>query len=78
MKEQGFPIESSTLLQYNKSAILLEKNGRRSYSYRIRYINIRYFCIKDLIKQGEVKVDYCATEQMLADFFSKALQGHLF
>ena len=78
MKEQGFPIKNSMILQDNKLAILLEINSWHSYSKRIQYINIYYFYIKDLIEQGEVKIDYCPTERMLADFFSKPLQGNLF
>jgi len=32
----------------------------------------------DNIKQGEVKVAYCPTGDMLADFFTKPLQGTAF
>jgi len=30
------------------------------------------------IKKGEVKVTFCPTQHMLADFFTKPLQGKLF
>ena len=39
---------------------------------------IRYFFITDRIKAGEVSVQYCPPEAMLADFFTKPLQGGLF
>jgi len=34
--------------------------------------------IKDRIKNNEVKVIYCPTEHMLADYYTKALQRSLF
>ena len=39
---------------------------------------MRYFFIKDRIDKGEVSVDYCPTYLMLADFFTKPLQGRMF
>ena len=56
----------------------MEKNGKKSCTKRSRHLNIRYFYVKDLIARGEAEVDYCPTEDMLADFFSKPLQGNLF
>jgi len=32
----------------------------------------------DKIQKGEVKVAYCPTENILADFFTKPLQGSAF
>jgi hypothetical protein len=58
--------------------MLLEKNGRRSSSRRTRHINIRYFFVTDRIQSKELTVEYCPTEEMLADFFTKPLQGSSF
>ena len=41
-------------------------------------MNVRYFFITDREKKGEVKLDYCPTDSMVADFFTKPLQGHKF
>jgi hypothetical protein len=41
-------------------------------------MNQRYFYIKDKIDSGDVKVVHCPTEEMVADFMSKPLQGKLF
>ena len=38
----------------------------------------RYFWIKDRLESEKIKVEYCPTEKMLADFFTKPLQGNLF
>jgi hypothetical protein len=75
---QGYGEEPCTIYQDNKSAILLEENGRASSSKRTRHINVRYYFVTDRIKNGEIKIEYCPTEQMMADFFTKPLQGVLF
>ena len=64
--------------QDNKSAILLEKNGKASSSKRTKHMNIRYFFISDRIEKKELKVEYCPTDDMIADFFTKPLQGAKF
>ena len=45
MEEQGYKIEENVLLLYqdNKSAILLEKNGRKSMGEQSRALNVQYF-----------------------------------
>ena len=34
--------------------------------------------IRDRIEQNKITVEYCPTKKMLADFFTKPLQGELF
>ena len=38
----------------------------------------RFFWIKDQVESEGIKIEYCPTAQMLADFFTKPLQGNLF
>jgi hypothetical protein len=75
---QGFEIHDNVVFQDNQSAMLLEKNGRASSGRRTRHINIRYFFVTDRVQNGEVRIDYCPTGEMVADFFTKPLQGSLF
>lgn len=75
---QGFDITDNVIFQDNQSAMLLEKNGRASSGRRTRHINIRYFFVTDRVKNGEVRIAYCPTGEMVADFFTKPLQGSLF
>jgi hypothetical protein len=56
----------------------LENNGKASSGKRTRHIAIRYFFITDRIASKEVTVQYCPTKQMVADYFTKPLQGALF
>ena len=56
----------------------MEKNGRKSCTVNSRYIVVRCFFTKGIIKKGEMVVEYCPTELMMADFFTKDLQGRAF
>ena len=78
LEAQGYKVNKSLLYQDNQSSILLEKNGKSSSGKRTRQINIRYFFIKDRQDSGEVDIEYCPTEEMVADYFTKPLQGAKF
>lgn len=78
MEAQGYEIQKNILYQDNKSAILLEKNGKRSSSKRTRAFNIRYFFLTDQIEKGNLTVEYCPTENMIGDFWTKPKQGKAF
>ena len=75
---QGYNVEESRFFQDNESTMKLERNGRSSAGQRSRHINIRYFFIKDRIEKGEINLIYCNTKDMLADYFTKPLQGSVF
>jgi hypothetical protein len=74
-KRQGHKIWENYFEQDNESAIKLEKNGRLSAGPRSRHINIRYFWIKDRVKDANVNIRHCPTIEMLGDFFTKPLPG---
>jgi hypothetical protein len=78
MEAQGYGIDDSIIHQDNKSTMLLENDGRASSSKRTRHINTRYFFVTDRIALNEVRVEYCPTKAMIADFFTKPLQGSQF
>ena len=78
LQEQGIPLKQNFLGQDNKSAIILEEKGRASLGKQSRAMNVRYFAIKDHVERQELTVHYCPTEKMVADFFTKPLQGGKF
>lgn len=78
MEEQGFEIKENILFQDNKSAILLEENGRKSAGKRSRALNVRYFFLTDQVEKGNLSIEYCPTNEMIADYMSKPLQGDKF
>ena len=74
LEEWGFDRNPYDMCTMNK----LENNGKASSTKRTRHINIRYFTITDRVKNGEDIIEYCPTGDMIADFFTKPLQGSLF
>ena len=78
LEEQGFKLLRNVFYQDNESAIKLEKNGKASSSGKTRHIHIRYFFMKDTIENEMIDVQHCPTEKMIADFYTKPLQGKLF
>ena len=75
---QGYGIVENLLLQDNRSSILMERNGRASSSKRTRHINIRYFFVCDRVNMKEISLQWCPTKEMIADFWTKPLQGSHF
>lgn len=75
---QGVETKNNVIHQDNMSSILLEKNGKRSSGKQTRHMDIRYFFVTDCVQQGLVNIEYCPTDQMHGDFFTKPLQGSLF
>ena len=79
LEAQGYEVCKNKVFQDNQSAMSLEKNGKRSSSHQMHHINIRYFFVTaDRIQSKEVTVEYCPTDEMLADMFTKPLQGITF
>jgi Reverse transcriptase (RNA-dependent DNA polymerase) len=78
MEAQGYPINQALFHQDNESAIKMEENGKASCGQRSRHIDIRYFFITDHSQRSNIHIVHCPTTDMLADFFTKPLQGALF
>lgn len=77
LKAQGLEMRPIVLFQDNKSAILLHEKGKQN-NKRTRYLDIRYFSVKDLVERGEIEIHYVGTNDMVADYFTKPLSGELF
>ena len=78
LKEQGYVLKHNIFYQDNMSAIKMEKNDRQSCGEKSRHIHIRYIFIKDVLARENIEVVHCPTERMIADYFTKPLQGSLF
>jgi hypothetical protein len=61
-----------------KESILNQENGKESISKRTKHINVRYFFIKDRVGAGEITIKHFPTNEMLADHFTKPVQGSQF
>ena len=78
LEDQGVEVKETILYQDNMSSMLLEKNGRQSSTKRTKHMDIRYFYVREHIQKKTVSVKHCPTEEMVADYFTKPLQGSLF
>ncbi len=77
IEAQGYKLDCDAH-QDNRSAMQMEINGRKSCGPKSRHIDIRYFWFHDRIEKGEFNIVHCPTHKMIADFFTKPLQGDLF
>jgi hypothetical protein len=76
MVEQGYGDLAPVILQDNMSTIsLITKGGGK---YRNKYLRVRQAAVKQVIDDGDMKVEYVPAGKMLADQLSKPLQGELF
>ena len=64
--------------QDSKSTILLQENWRKRAGKRSRALNVRYFFLMDQVKKGNLRITYCPTNDMTADYMMKPLQGEMF
>ena len=78
IEAQGYRQITSEYFQDSLSAMQMEENGRASAGQRSRHINVRYFFLKDRVASGDIVLLHCPTLDMIADFFTKPLQGKLF
>ena len=74
LENQGYPRQPVTVFQDNTSTMKLIEKGR-STSELTRHIEIGYYWVHDLIKRGLISLEYCPTTEMVADYFTKPLQG---
>jgi hypothetical protein len=77
MAAQGYPISKPFSTRTTK-APLKWKATVRHCGQCSRHIDIRYFFITDHAKRNSVSIKHCPTGIMLADYFTKPLQGSLF
>eukprot|EP00956_Cyclotella_meneghiniana_P014156 scaffold21075_cov96-Cyclotella_meneghiniana.AAC.1 len=75
LQAQGYGTEKAIIYQDNKSAILLEVNGKFSSSKRTKHIKMKYFFVKDKVEDGEVEIRHEPGENMWVDMLSKPSQG---
>jgi hypothetical protein len=71
LQAQGYTVADNILYQDNRSAILLEENGRQSAGKRSRHLNIRLFFVRDQKEKGNLSIQYCPTDHRR--FYDKAV-----
>lgn len=74
LKALGIDNKAARLLQRNQITIALMDTGI-SNSTRTSHINIQKHYVYDRIRSGEITVDHCGTNSLVAYILTKLLQG---
>jgi hypothetical protein len=77
LSELGFPQTTTVIEQDNLSTMHLANYGPKTTG-RSRYIDLRYFYIKEKIEDKEIKLEHIASQDLVADILTKPLSGALF
>ena len=75
--EKNVEIIQVNLMQDNLSTIQLINNGNIN-SLRSKHISIKYHAIREKVRNGEIKIQHCSTDKMIADALTKPLHGQQF
>ena len=78
MESHKYEIIHKIIFQYNQIEILMEKNGKKLCTGNPRHIDIHYFFVMDSVDSDTMSSVHCSKDHMLADLFTKPLQGALF
>ena len=78
LREQGYTVRKNILYQDNESAIKMKANGKMSCTSNSKHVDIRYFFVKDRVDKRKIEIRHYPTTKMVADYFTKPLQGALF
>ena len=71
-EELGVTNTGPTLIfEDNQGAISMAKNP--VFHKRTKHVQIRYHFVREAVEQGTITLEYCQTDDMLADSFTKAL-----
>ena len=73
---QGYKLNSPIIFQDNMSVITIIKSA--DHNHTNKYMHVRSENIKLFLNNEDIKIEYLPTKQMLADVFTKPLQGELF
>ena len=77
LEAQGYPREAPIIYQDNTSVGDILKRGP-SAQMRTRHLSIRHHFAGDLMKKKELVIEYCPTENMIADLLTKPMVGEPF
>ena len=72
----NLPETATVIYEDNQSAISMTKNPQ--YHGKAKHIAIKYHFICEQVSNGTVNLQYCPTEEMVADMFTKGLSRERF
>ncbi|KAF1325884.1 hypothetical protein FI667_g8977, partial [Globisporangium splendens] len=69
-------LRNSEVSGYNQGSIALAKNPE--FHKRTKHIDIRYHFVREKVEDGQVVLEYCPTQEMLADIMTKPIPSAQF
>lgn len=75
--DQGYEMGPVIVNEDNTAVLAMIENGVAT-SYRTRHFRAKHFLIKEGVDRGDLMLVHCRTWRMIADMFTKPLQGRLF
>ena len=78
MEAQGHNVKQNIMFQDNQSNMKFMINGKKLSTKRSKHISVKYFFMHDVIKHGDMSVEYCPTGDMWAYVLTKPLEGQPF
>lgn len=76
LKELGKRVETPRLWMDNQGALAISKDP--SHHNMTKHIEIRYHYLRQRVKGGKLRTEYCPTQEMIADIMTKALSKGIF
>ena len=77
-KGSGLCTQEKYILSDNQSTMKMESNSMKLAGDKSRHVNICYFFINNILEREGIELLHCPTERMVADFYTKPLQGSPF
>lgn len=75
--ELGYNVDGSTVIYCdNTSTIKLSKNP--VFHGRCKHIGVRFHFLRDMVKDEEIQLEHCGSEEQVADIFTKPLKLEAF
>jgi hypothetical protein len=68
--------EATVIYEDNQSTICMAKNPQ--FHSRTKHIGIKYHYVREQVLEGTITLEYCPTENMIADIFTKGLNKEKF
>ena len=71
-----YPSKATQIYEDNQSTIYMAKNPQ--FHGRSKHIGIKYHYVREQVKEGNMKIVYCPTGEMVADILTKGVSFEKF
>ena len=72
MREIGMEVPNLALLMGDNTGLIAIAENKRNHN-RVKHIDVRHHFIRSEVEEGRIKINYVASNDNLADLFTKSL-----